>query len=191
MADEGVSELVEIRVQDYREVHRRSVRRDLQHRHGRARRRGPCCRCTPPTCSRCCGRAADCSTTRSHAGRVVRDRRSPRRPSSTGTSSPTASSSRSRMMIDAIEGAGFEVRDVESLREHYALTLRAWVANLESGLGRSGAADQRARGRGSGGSTWPVRRWPSSQPDRRQPGARRTSPGRAARVACPPPAPHC
>ncbi|HKC29188.1 MAG TPA: class I SAM-dependent methyltransferase, partial [Jatrophihabitans sp.] len=35
------------------------------------------------------------------------------------------------MMIDALEGAGFEVRDVQSLREHYALTLRAWVANLE------------------------------------------------------------
>lgn len=29
------------------------------------------------------------------------------------------------------EGAGFEVRDVESLREHYAQTLRHWVANLE------------------------------------------------------------
>lgn len=35
-------------------------------------------------------------------------------------------------MVDAIEEAGFEVRDVESLREHYALTLRAWVANLEN-----------------------------------------------------------
>jgi cyclopropane-fatty-acyl-phospholipid synthase len=33
-----------------------------------------------------------------------------------------------------LEDAGFEVRDVESLREHYALTLRAWVANLESGF---------------------------------------------------------
>ncbi|MFQ5341540.1 MAG: class I SAM-dependent methyltransferase [Anaerolineae bacterium] len=30
------------------------------------------------------------------------------------------------------ERAGFEVRDVESLREHYALTLRHWVRNLES-----------------------------------------------------------
>ncbi len=29
------------------------------------------------------------------------------------------------------EDAGFEVRDVESLREHYALTLRRWVNNLE------------------------------------------------------------
>ena len=26
---------------------------------------------------------------------------------------------------------GFEVRHLESLREHYGLTLRAWVANLE------------------------------------------------------------
>jgi len=32
----------------------------------------------------------------------------------------------------AMEGAGFEVRDVESLREHYPRTLRAWVGNLES-----------------------------------------------------------
>ena len=31
-----------------------------------------------------------------------------------------------------MERAGFEVRDVESLREHYARTLRCWVANLES-----------------------------------------------------------
>ncbi len=34
-------------------------------------------------------------------------------------------------MVDVLESAGFEVRDVESLREHYADTLRAWVANLE------------------------------------------------------------
>jgi cyclopropane-fatty-acyl-phospholipid synthase len=27
---------------------------------------------------------------------------------------------------------GFEVRDVEGLREHYARTLRHWVANLEN-----------------------------------------------------------
>lgn len=31
----------------------------------------------------------------------------------------------------AMEEAGLEVRDIESLREHYALTLRQWVANLE------------------------------------------------------------
>ena len=34
-------------------------------------------------------------------------------------------------VIAAAEGSGFEVRDVESLREHYAMTLRHWVASLE------------------------------------------------------------
>ncbi|GAA2261959.1 MULTISPECIES: cyclopropane-fatty-acyl-phospholipid synthase family protein [Kitasatospora] len=34
--------------------------------------------------------------------------------------------------VSLLEEAGFEVRDVESLREHYALTLRDWVANLET-----------------------------------------------------------
>lgn len=35
--------------------------------------------------------------------------------------------------VRLLERAGFEVRDVESIREHYALTLRRWVANLEAG----------------------------------------------------------
>ena len=35
-------------------------------------------------------------------------------------------------VVLAMERAGFEVRDVESLREHYAKTLRHWVANLEA-----------------------------------------------------------
>ncbi|MFJ4503168.1 class I SAM-dependent methyltransferase [Streptomyces sp. NPDC088864] len=33
--------------------------------------------------------------------------------------------------LSLLEDAGFEARDVEALREHYALTLRRWVANLE------------------------------------------------------------
>ncbi len=33
--------------------------------------------------------------------------------------------------VGAMQDAGFEVRDVESLREHYDRTLRHWVANLE------------------------------------------------------------
>ncbi|MEV4996213.1 cyclopropane-fatty-acyl-phospholipid synthase family protein [Streptomyces niveus] len=33
--------------------------------------------------------------------------------------------------LSTLEEAGFEARDVESLREHYALTLRHWVRNLE------------------------------------------------------------
>jgi len=34
-------------------------------------------------------------------------------------------------VISAAEASGFEVRDVESLREHYAMTLRHWVRSLE------------------------------------------------------------
>jgi len=47
----------------------------------------------------------------------------------------------------AMEAAGFEVRDVEALREHYARTLRAWVANLEAGWDRAVrlVGDRRAR----------------------------------------------
>ncbi len=33
--------------------------------------------------------------------------------------------------ISVLEEAGFEVRDVEALREHYARTLRRWVVNLD------------------------------------------------------------
>lgn len=37
--------------------------------------------------------------------------------------------------LRAAERSGFEVRDVESLREHYHLTLRHWVRRLEAGYG--------------------------------------------------------
>lgn len=33
--------------------------------------------------------------------------------------------------VGLLEDAGLEVRDVQALREHYATTLRAWVANLD------------------------------------------------------------
>jgi len=35
-------------------------------------------------------------------------------------------------VVLAMEDAGFEVRDVESLREHYVRTLRSWVDNLQA-----------------------------------------------------------
>src|SRR5262249_31374915 len=35
-------------------------------------------------------------------------------------------------VVSAIQRAGFEARHMETLREHYALTLRRWVANLEA-----------------------------------------------------------
>ncbi|MFC5217657.1 class I SAM-dependent methyltransferase [Streptomyces coerulescens] len=39
--------------------------------------------------------------------------------------------------VAQLERAGFEVRDVESIREHYALTLRRWVAHLEADWARA------------------------------------------------------
>jgi cyclopropane-fatty-acyl-phospholipid synthase len=51
-------------------------------------------------------------------------------------------------VVSAMQKLGIEARDVESLREHYARTLRCWVENLESnwaeavdlvGLGRAKA----------------------------------------------------
>jgi cyclopropane-fatty-acyl-phospholipid synthase len=35
-------------------------------------------------------------------------------------------------VVSAMGAAGFEVRHLEGLREHYALTLRQWIANLEA-----------------------------------------------------------
>jgi cyclopropane fatty-acyl-phospholipid synthase-like methyltransferase len=35
-------------------------------------------------------------------------------------------------VVREAEGAGFETRDVESLREHYVLTLRHWLRRLEA-----------------------------------------------------------
>lgn len=48
-------------------------------------------------------------------------------------------------VVLAMERAGFEVRDVESLREHYSRTLRCWVANLEAHWDQAVALVGRAR----------------------------------------------
>jgi cyclopropane-fatty-acyl-phospholipid synthase len=40
-------------------------------------------------------------------------------------------------VLDPAESAGFEVRDVENLREHYARTLRAWATRLEEQEGQA------------------------------------------------------
>ena len=50
-------------------------------------------------------------------------------------------------VVSMMQEAGFEVRHVESLREHYAKTLRHWVANLEANWDEavSSVGDRRAR----------------------------------------------
>ena len=60
-------------------------------------------------------------------------------------------------VVSTIKEQGFEVRHVESLREHYPLTLRAWLANLESNwtevvalVGEARACVEALRGRERG-----------------------------------------
>jgi cyclopropane-fatty-acyl-phospholipid synthase len=50
-------------------------------------------------------------------------------------------------VVSAMQRHGFEVRHVESLREHYALTLRHWVANLEANWDAAVAATSEGRAR--------------------------------------------
>jgi cyclopropane-fatty-acyl-phospholipid synthase len=40
-------------------------------------------------------------------------------------------------ILGSMSRTGLEVRDVESLREHYPLTLRRWLANLEANRGEA------------------------------------------------------
>jgi cyclopropane-fatty-acyl-phospholipid synthase len=51
------------------------------------------------------------------------------------------------LVVSAMQRAGFEVRHVESLREHYGLTLRAWVKNLQNNWDLAVAAVGAARAR--------------------------------------------
>jgi cyclopropane-fatty-acyl-phospholipid synthase len=50
-------------------------------------------------------------------------------------------------MVGLLESRELEVLDVEALRQHYALTLRAWVANLEANWDAAVAASSEGRAR--------------------------------------------
>jgi cyclopropane-fatty-acyl-phospholipid synthase len=129
MVDEGVADLVEIRVQDYRDVTDGPY--DTISSIGMAEHVGA---------DQLPGYAADLFKLLRPGGRLLNHAIS-RRPGPRFEYSATSFIDRyvfpdgelqpMGMMISTLEEAGFEVRDVESLREHYALTLRAWVANLE------------------------------------------------------------
>jgi cyclopropane-fatty-acyl-phospholipid synthase len=145
MADDRVSDLVDIRVQDYRDVHDGPF--DAISSIGMAEHVGAAL--LPRY-------AADLFALLRPGGRLLNHAIS-RRPGQATTFSKTSFIDRYvfpdgellpvAAMVEAIEGVGFEVRDVESLREHYALTLRAWVANLEAGWVDAVAAASAARAR--------------------------------------------
>jgi len=129
-SEEGVADRVEIRVQDYRDVSDGQF--DAIASIGMAEHVG---RAMLPTYS------ADLFALLRPGGRLLNHAIS-RRPGPPEGFSRTSFIDRYvfpdgeleplSVMVGALEEAGFEVRDVESLREHYALTLRAWVANLEA-----------------------------------------------------------
>ncbi len=101
-----------------------------QHRHVRARRHGPLRRVLHQAARPAARPGAGCSTTASPArpGRRRIDRNS----FIARYVFPDGGLHEVGTVVSAMQEEGFEVRDVESLREHYALTLRAWVANLEA-----------------------------------------------------------
>jgi cyclopropane-fatty-acyl-phospholipid synthase len=145
MTDEGVADRVEIRVQDYRDVDDGPY--DAISSIGMAEHVGGA---TLP------GYAAALFAQLRPQGRLLNHAIS-RRPGPPPTFSSTSFIDRYvfpdgelqplARMVEVLEGAGFEVRDVESLREHYGRTLRAWVANLERSWDEAIAASSSGRAR--------------------------------------------
>ncbi|MCX4827483.1 MULTISPECIES: SAM-dependent methyltransferase [unclassified Streptomyces] len=131
VADEGLTDRVEIRVQDYRDV--RDGPYDAISSIGMAEHVGS---------ERYLEYASDLYALLKSGGRLLNHQiaRRPQRDESEyevdefidayvfpdGELAPVGSTT------GQLERAGFEVRDVEAIREHYALTLRQWVRNLEA-----------------------------------------------------------
>ncbi|MGI5369497.1 class I SAM-dependent methyltransferase [Streptomyces iakyrus] len=131
VADEGLTDKVEIRVQDYRDV--RDGPYDAISSIGMAEHVGA---------ERYLEYADDLYSLLKPGGRLLNHQiaRRPQRDESTysvdafidsyvfpdGELQPIGST------VAQLERAGFEVRDVEAIREHYALTLRRWVTRLEA-----------------------------------------------------------
>ncbi|MFD5232787.1 class I SAM-dependent methyltransferase [Streptomyces qaidamensis] len=131
VAEEGLTDKVEIRVQDYRDV--RDGPYDAVSSIGMAEHVGA---------ERYLEYADDLYNLLKPGGRLLNHQiaRRPQRDESTysvdafidsyvfpdGELQPIGST------VAQLERAGFEVRDVEAIREHYALTLRQWVSRLEA-----------------------------------------------------------
>ena len=144
VAAEGLSDLVEIRAAGLPRARRRAVRRDLVDRHVRTRRRPSHARSTSRRCGRLLG---DEGRLLNHAISSVGGSRIGPRSFVGRYVFPDGELIDVGQVVLAMEAAGFEVRDVESLREHYERTLRAWVANLEANWERASKLVGPARAR--------------------------------------------
>ncbi|MFE1945015.1 class I SAM-dependent methyltransferase [Streptomyces massasporeus] len=131
VADEGLTDKVEIRVQDYRDV--RDGPYDAISSIGMAEHVGA---------DRYLEYAADLYDLLKPGGRLL-NHQIARRPQGDETTYSVDAFIDSYVFPDGelqpigatvaqLERAGFEVRDVEAIREHYALTLRRWVEHLEA-----------------------------------------------------------
>ncbi|MEU9573058.1 class I SAM-dependent methyltransferase [Streptomyces massasporeus] len=131
VADEGLTDKVEIRVQDYRDV--RDGPYDAISSIGMAEHVGA---------DRYLEYAADLYDLLKPGGRLL-NHQIARRPQGDETAYSVDAFIDSYVFPDGelqpigatvaqLERAGFEVRDVEAIREHYALTLRHWVERLEA-----------------------------------------------------------
>ena len=83
------------------------------------------------------------------------------------------------------QDAGIEVRHEENLREHYALTLEQWCANLRDNWDACVARGRRVDGAGVGTLHGRVAAGVRAQRDPAPPGARRQGPGRAGDAGFP------
>ena len=145
MVDEGIRHLVDIRVQDYRDVDDGPY--DAISSIGMAEHVGAAM--LPTYAAKLCALLRPQGRLLNHA-----ISRRPGKPAAFSKTSfidryvfPDGELEPLATVIEALEGAGFEVRDVESLREHYGLTLRAWVANLEANWDDAVAAARAGRAR--------------------------------------------
>uniref|UniRef100_UPI0031D8C597 cyclopropane-fatty-acyl-phospholipid synthase family protein n=1 Tax=Streptomyces hawaiiensis TaxID=67305 RepID=UPI0031D8C597 len=130
VADEGLTDMVEIRVQDYRDVGDGPY--DAISSIGMAEHVGA---------ERYLEYAADLYDLLKPGGRLLNHQiaRRPQRDETTYSVDafidsyvfPDGELQPIGATVTQLERSGFEVRDVEVLREHYALTLRQWVARLE------------------------------------------------------------
>ena len=87
-------------------------------------------------------------------------------------------------VVSRMQQSGFEVRHVESLREHYALTLRQWVRNLEANWDDAVADGRRGTGPGVAPLHGRLRAQLRGRPQPDPPGARDRAPTTGA-AACP------
>ncbi|MGP3989440.1 class I SAM-dependent methyltransferase [Streptomyces sp. 3N207] len=153
IAEEGLADRVEIRVQDYREIAKEQAARSASDRGGGRATGGPYDAISSVGMAEHVGGAryreyADNLNALLKPGGRLLNHQIARRPVADEESYevdpfidayvfPDGELAPLGRTVGMLEQAGFEVRDVESLREHYALTLRAWVRNLEADFARA------------------------------------------------------